>query len=66
MVRQIKKHFFDVCVPLAKYSSNENSQVVAFKAQWPGDLLPKPCKSFARVCFSTFSQVSKIIMQADE
>ena len=32
---------FDFLFLLAKFSSKENSQAVAFKECWPGDLLPE-------------------------
>ena len=32
---------FDLLLFLARYSSKENSQVVASKERWPGDLLPE-------------------------
>ena len=38
---------FDLLLLLyAKYSSKENSQVVASKERWPGDLLPEILPSF--------------------
>ena len=32
---------FELLLFLAKYSSSENSHVVASKERWPGDLLPQ-------------------------
>ena len=40
---------FDLLLLLAKYSSKENSQVVASKERLPGDLQSETLKSLARV-----------------
>ena len=57
---------FDLLLLLAKYSSKENSQVVASKERWPGDLQSETLKSLARVLFFHLFQVFKSIMLTDD
>ena len=51
---------------LAKYSSKENSQVVASKERWPGDVLPEILQEFGQRMYFNLGQVSKSIMRTDE
>ena len=55
---------FDFLFFIAEYSSQENSQAVASKECWPGDLLPETL--FGQSMIFHFCQVFKSIVRTNE